>query len=119
MAEPVYRCTLTTQGCTALYEPCSNHSNAFPELSFGYCNVAVLTQLAEGIQLLSGHMQGSELKKTGGSGGSEEEEGEEDDEDYADEEEDEEDGGKEDLPEGKTGSKVMTRRQKAIAEGKS
>ena len=59
--------------------------------------------------VLSCHLQGSELKKTGGGG---------DDEDEDEEDEDEEDDG-EDLPEGKTGSKVMTRRQKAIAEGKS
>lgn len=62
--------------------------------------------------VLSCHLQGSELKKTGGGGDDEEEEEDEE------EDEDEEDDGK-DLPEGKTGSKVMTRRQKAIAEGKS
>ena len=69
--------------------------------------------------MLSCHLQGSELKKTGGGGGGDDEEEEEDEEEYADKEDDEEDDGEEDLPEGKTGSKVMTRRQKAIAEGKS
>ena len=67
--------------------------------------------------MLSCHLQGSELKKTGGGGGDEEED--EDEEEYADEDEEDEDDDEEDLPEGKTGNKVMTRRQKAIAEGKS
>ena len=83
-----------------------------PELCFGSWHVADLTQLAVGMLVLSCHLQGSELKKTGGGGDDEEEEEDEE------EDEDEEDDGK-DLPEGKTGSKVMTRRQKAIAEGKS
>ena len=65
--------------------------------------------------VLSCHLQGSELKKTGGGGGGDDEDEEEDEDE---EDKDEEDDG-EDLPEGKTGSKVMTRRQKAIAEGKS
>ena len=60
-------------------------------------------------------VQGSELKKTGSADDEDEEEyaDEEGDEDY-DAEEDE--GGKE--PTG-AGRKVMTRRQKAIAEGKA
>ena len=65
-------------------------------------------------------MQGSELKKTGTGDGGEEDDEEDDEEEYDEEDEDEDDGDEEDsLPEGNTGSKVMTRRQKAIAEGKS
>lgn len=63
-------------------------------------------------------VQGSELKKTGSA----DDEDDEDEEEYADEEGDEdfdaeeEEGGEE--PTG-AGKKVMTRRQKAIAEGKA
>ena len=64
-------------------------------------------------------VQGSELHKTGSADNNEEEEEEDEEELADDDEEDEAEDEGADLPEGKSSTtKVQTRRQKAMAEGK-